>query len=189
MYHLILSILNKGLFVTNYFKDCKNQDDVKRLYRELAKKLHPDHGGSHKEMIELTKQYDEMIIYGPTDNKFNRFERTSTFSESEKDEHFRKGQEQYHKQYGGYGGYRYANQGSMFNEFKQQSNDPRIADYERMRKEHTHMAREYGKMFIQQFAFELEIQKLKKKITLLEKKLKKPTKPKKDGKCSPSICL
>lgn len=170
----------------NYFKDCKTQDDVKRLYRELAKKIHPDHGGSDKEMIELTRQYDEMIKYGPT---INRFERTSTFTETEKDEYFRKGQEQYHRQYSGYGGYRYANVGSMWNEYKQQSNDPRLADYERIKAENGRLRRDCLPLQQENFRLSSENEKLKKKINRLEKKLKKPFKPKKDGKASQSICL
>ncbi len=173
--------------MANYFNSCKTQEDIKRVYRDLAKKLHPDHGGSKEEMIELTRQYDEMIKYGPT---VNRFERTSTMNHEEVlREGFKKAQEDYQRSYGGYGGYRYANQGSMWNEYKQQYNDPRIADYERMRKEHINMSREYCEMLNQKYSFELEIEKLKKKIDRLEKKLKKPLKQKKEAKSSASICL
>lgn len=41
-----------------YFYDCKTQEEAKKKYRELAKKLHPDLGGSNELMQELTRQYE-----------------------------------------------------------------------------------------------------------------------------------
>lgn len=43
----------------NYFSECKTQEDVKRVYREMAKKLHPDNGGDAEEFKRLQSQYDE----------------------------------------------------------------------------------------------------------------------------------
>ena len=37
-----------------------NMDDIKKRFRELAKKYHPDMGGSREEFIELYKIYDEL---------------------------------------------------------------------------------------------------------------------------------
>lgn len=166
--------------MTNYFKDCKTQDDIKKIYRELAKKLHPDMGGSKDEMTELTRQYDEMIKYGPTGNHFNRFERSSTMNHEEVlKEGFKKAQEEYQRSYGGYGGYRYANQGSMWSEYKQQANDPRIADYERIKQENSSLKFNSMSYLRKIDNLQEENEKLKKKLERIEKKLAKPLKKKK----------
>lgn len=41
----------------HYFKDCKTVDDVKTLYKKLAKELHPDKGGSTEDMQALNNEY------------------------------------------------------------------------------------------------------------------------------------
>lgn len=46
----------------NYFKDCKNREEAKTIFRRLAKKLHPDHGGTHQEMMALTEQYEKYAV-------------------------------------------------------------------------------------------------------------------------------
>lgn len=38
-----------------------SQDDVKRAYRERAKTLHPDVGGSHEAFINLQQQYESAL--------------------------------------------------------------------------------------------------------------------------------
>lgn len=48
----------------DYFKDCECQETAKEKYRSLAKKLHPDKGGTKEEMAELTKQYERFKKYG-----------------------------------------------------------------------------------------------------------------------------
>ncbi len=40
-----------------FFQDCKTLDDVKTLYRKLAHKYHPDHGGDMIIMQELSTEY------------------------------------------------------------------------------------------------------------------------------------
>lgn len=40
-----------------YFKDCNTIEDVKRRYRELAKKLHPDCGGNAEEFKKMSEEY------------------------------------------------------------------------------------------------------------------------------------
>lgn len=40
------------------FHKCKNEADRKALFRRLAKKLHPDHGGEHELMILLQECYE-----------------------------------------------------------------------------------------------------------------------------------
>lgn len=42
-----------------YFKDCRTIEDVKKRYRELAKKLHPDCGGSAEEFKCMSAEYEE----------------------------------------------------------------------------------------------------------------------------------
>lgn len=57
--------------MTQYFINCKTQADVKRLYRELAKSMHPDHGGTQEQMIELTRQYEAWKPNGSPFTKVN----------------------------------------------------------------------------------------------------------------------
>lgn len=40
-----------------YFTGCKTAEDVKSLYRELAKKLHPDCGGNAEEFKAMMNEY------------------------------------------------------------------------------------------------------------------------------------
>lgn len=42
----------------NYFNDCSTEEQAKARFRELAKKFHPDCGGTNEKMIELQKQYE-----------------------------------------------------------------------------------------------------------------------------------
>jgi curved DNA-binding protein CbpA len=44
--------------MTNYFQDCQTIEQIKKRYRELAQKHHPDHGGSEKTMKEINLQYE-----------------------------------------------------------------------------------------------------------------------------------
>ncbi|HTB32667.1 MAG TPA: J domain-containing protein [Bacteroidia bacterium] len=41
----------------NYFKDCKTIDEVKSLYRTLAKENHPDKGGKTETMQRINSEY------------------------------------------------------------------------------------------------------------------------------------
>ncbi|MFZ5354351.1 MAG: J domain-containing protein [Bacillota bacterium] len=36
-------------------------EDIKKRFRELAKKYHPDHGGDHEKMIELLEAYKKIM--------------------------------------------------------------------------------------------------------------------------------
>jgi curved DNA-binding protein CbpA len=172
----------------NYFKDCKTQDDVKRLYRELAKKLHPDQGGTDELMRELTRQYESWI-------PANKFSQSSTMSEEEYRKYADESQKWWNEnlgkqsQYAGYGGYRYANIYDMKKEYFKQAHDPRLADYERMKNNYNTVLNNQEHLRKSNFDLQIENEKLKKKITHLEKKLKQPPKAKKDGKKSQSICL
>lgn len=44
----------------NYFEGCKCAEDVKKRYYSLAKKLHPDNGGSVEQMKILNQQFTAM---------------------------------------------------------------------------------------------------------------------------------
>ena len=165
----------------NYFKDCKTQEDVKRIYRELAKKLHPDHGGSDELMRELTKQYESWI-------PANKFSQSSTMDYDEFQEKFKKASAEArfesNSQYAGYGGYRYANVNDMKKEYFKQREDPRLADYERMKRDYEYLnTRLMDKTVLCNDLHDENI-KLKKKIARLEKRFGKPLKAKKSGKDS-----
>jgi len=43
---------------TTYFNDCKNLDEVKRRYKELALKHHPDRGGNTQIMQDINNEYE-----------------------------------------------------------------------------------------------------------------------------------
>jgi curved DNA-binding protein CbpA len=47
-----------GKRMTDYSKDCKNQQEAKILYRRLAMKFHPDKGGNNDLMNDLKEQYE-----------------------------------------------------------------------------------------------------------------------------------
>lgn len=40
------------------FRNCETLEELKKLYRKLAMKHHPDHGGSLKEMQEINSLYE-----------------------------------------------------------------------------------------------------------------------------------
>lgn len=44
------------------FQNCKNEQEIKELYRKLAKRLHPDSGGDHSLMILLTNDYETALM-------------------------------------------------------------------------------------------------------------------------------
>lgn len=50
-----------------YFKDCKTLDEAKKLYYQLAMKMHPDKGGSTEEFQELQHQFEN---FQPGEEKF-----------------------------------------------------------------------------------------------------------------------
>ena len=47
----------------NYFDNCKDLQDVKKRYRDLALKLHPDKGGNTQDMQELNAEYEACLLY------------------------------------------------------------------------------------------------------------------------------
>ena len=42
-----------------YFKNCKTIEDVKKTFKELAKKLHPDNGGNAESFKSMMSEYKE----------------------------------------------------------------------------------------------------------------------------------
>lgn len=44
-----------------YFNDCETQEELKKLYRILCKKLHPDNGGDPREFIKMKKEFDGFV--------------------------------------------------------------------------------------------------------------------------------
>jgi curved DNA-binding protein CbpA len=157
-----------------YFKDCKSMDDIKRIYRELAKKFHPDHGGSDKDMIELTRQYDQMMKYGPNDDLYFKDR------EAWREQQFQTGRETFHGKYGGYGGYQYKTNANMRQEYYNQSKDPRLADYERMKdqyerqkKAYQHVCNELNNVGIMIKSLQIENENFKKKLKKQKRQLDK----------------
>ena len=64
---------------TEYFKDCKNLEEVKSLYKKLALKFHPDReGGCTEKMQEINAEY-RLIIKNP----FFRFEQQTQEQKAE----------------------------------------------------------------------------------------------------------
>jgi hypothetical protein len=43
----------------NYFSDCTTIEQIKKRYRELAQKFHPDHGGTNEQMTIINLQYEQ----------------------------------------------------------------------------------------------------------------------------------
>ena len=42
----------------NYFVECETLEDVKKLYKKLACKLHPDCGGDANEFVRMSNEYE-----------------------------------------------------------------------------------------------------------------------------------
>jgi hypothetical protein len=60
--------------ITNEFKDVTGINEAKKIYKTLAKKLHPDVGGSEEEFKILNKIYNDFIehkIYFSNDIKID----------------------------------------------------------------------------------------------------------------------
>lgn len=45
----------------NYFIDCQTIEELKKTFKKLAMKNHPDLGGSTEVMQEINRQYEEML--------------------------------------------------------------------------------------------------------------------------------
>lgn len=45
----------------NKLRKSESLEELKKNYRELARKYHPDKGGSHRDFIDLKNEYDNLI--------------------------------------------------------------------------------------------------------------------------------
>lgn len=70
-----------------YFVGVKNEEELKAKFRELAKQLHPDRGGSHNEFTSMQNEYEyvlERAIYPISSTFFDRLKEAVETSEKEK---------------------------------------------------------------------------------------------------------
>ena len=44
-----------------YFKDINTLDELRKHYKELLKKFHPDNGGNVDDMQEINSEYDRLF--------------------------------------------------------------------------------------------------------------------------------
>ena len=45
----------------NKLRKSESLEELKKNYRELARKYHPDKGGSHRDFIDIKNEYDNLI--------------------------------------------------------------------------------------------------------------------------------
>ncbi len=78
-----------------YFKDCNTIEEVKKAFKPLAMKLHPDKGGKQEEFIAMKQEYDRIIASGIAPGKDKRF------ADMEYKDIFDMFQKQYHDDFSG----------------------------------------------------------------------------------------
>ena len=61
----------------DFFSECKDKEEAKKVYRTLAKCFHPDKGGNNELMLQLKQQYEK---FEPKYNNFNQ-KRTSFYEQ------------------------------------------------------------------------------------------------------------
>lgn len=66
----------------NYFKDCTSIEEVKKLYKSLAKIHHPDKGGDVEIMKQINKEYDFVSARIINGQNFTTEEKSTAFNES-----------------------------------------------------------------------------------------------------------
>lgn len=60
-----------------FFKDVTTVEEAKKLYRQLARKHHPDVGGDHETMVQIVNEYEEIM------KRLEKKEGNTDFSSSE----------------------------------------------------------------------------------------------------------
>ncbi len=65
-YSVRYSINDPKIFKTfeskiNKLRKSSSMEELKKNYRELARQYHPDKGGSHRDFIDIKKEYDSLI--------------------------------------------------------------------------------------------------------------------------------
>lgn len=85
--------------MTNYFKDCANQQDAKTIFRRLAKSLHPDMGGSDEEMSQLKEQYDAFKPDVEKDTLSEKYKKTYSYYDGGHSGSFGNGFNDFNKQF------------------------------------------------------------------------------------------
>lgn len=76
-----------------WFKEARTVDDLKKMYRDLARKHHPDVGGRLEDMQEINAEYDELIkelpkraadgkTYQPRDDQRETREQSEAFKQA-----------------------------------------------------------------------------------------------------------
>lgn len=45
-----------------WFASCKNMEELKKLYKELVLKNHPDRGGDNATMAQINAEYDKVFV-------------------------------------------------------------------------------------------------------------------------------
>lgn len=76
-----------------YFRNCKNIEDVKEMYRKLAKQLHPDCGGDPEEFKKMSAEYTQAFnryknIHRGTGKKTEKAEQENHTEYTESPEEF-----------------------------------------------------------------------------------------------------
>ena len=56
--------------MTKYFRGIETIEELKKAYKELAKKLHPDLGGNKEKFQEMNNEYD--LLFKSLKNKANK---------------------------------------------------------------------------------------------------------------------
>lgn len=62
-----------------YFENINSIDEAKKLFRELSKNLHPDHGGSEEDFKKMKNEYDS-FLKNFVNRKFEEFSSNFDFT-------------------------------------------------------------------------------------------------------------